>query len=182
MNNEQYERLTEKMEEIANTIKKFPEHLQEKVYDTSVNALRGGSDTSRDIQRILQDDIQTPEEASLFQAVTGGERNYVTDFKALVDEKDPSQKLNKMEFATLAAHYFTKRAPDDRRVEEFTPDLLIDACRIAKRPPPKDSKAAMQDLRNAEHGKGYVEKGKNRGCFVMTPMGDHFVENELPKS
>jgi hypothetical protein len=95
------------------------------------------------------------------------------DIRTFVAEKNPSSDN---QFAATVAHYYRFVAPQAVRKEFITADDLQQACRLTGRnrlPRP------AQTLINA-HTNGLLDKGANRGEYVISTVGENLVAVSLP--
>ncbi len=95
------------------------------------------------------------------------------DIKTFVTEKNPTSDI---QFAATVAHYYRFVGPQAGRKESITADDLQTACRLAGRnrlPRP------AQTLINA-HTNGLLDKGANRGEYVISTVGENLVAVSLP--
>ncbi len=97
------------------------------------------------------------------------------DIRTFVTEKNPTSDN---QFAATIAHYYRFVAPPATRKEFITADDLQEACRLTGRnrlPRP------AQTLINA-HTNGLLDKGANRGEYVISTVGENLVAVSLPGS
>lgn len=95
------------------------------------------------------------------------------DIKTFVTEKNPTSDN---QFAATVAHYYRFVAPQADRKDFITADDLQQACRLTGRnrfPRP------AQTLINA-HTNGLLDKGANRGEYVISTVGENLVAVSLP--
>jgi len=95
------------------------------------------------------------------------------DIRTFVTEKNPTSDN---QFAATVAHYYRFVAPPATRKEFITADDLQQACRLTGRnrlPRP------AQSLINA-HTHGLLDKGANRGEYVISTVGENLVAVSLP--
>jgi hypothetical protein len=95
------------------------------------------------------------------------------DIKTFVTEKNPTSDN---QFAATVAHYYRFVAPQAARKDFITADDLQQACRLAGRnrlPRP------AQTLINA-HTNGLLDKGANRGEYLISTVGENLVAVSLP--
>ena len=96
-----------------------------------------------------------------------------TDIKAFVDFKKP---LSDIQFAATVAYYYRFEAPEPQRKPSLTKDDLVDACRRTDR---ERLKNPAQTLVNA-FTQGYMDKGTERGTYVINSVGENLVALALP--
>jgi hypothetical protein len=97
------------------------------------------------------------------------------DIRTFVTEKNPTSDN---QFAATVAHYYRFVAPAATKKEFITADDLQEACRLTGRnrlPKP------AQTLINA-HTNGLLDKGANRGEYVISTVGENLVAVTLPGS
>jgi hypothetical protein len=173
MLNDTYQLLKAEIPSIAEAVKLFPEELQSEVFHIMVSSLVGKP----------VEDLIPPENKTLPTTLTpdssppppiNEQRNYVEEFKKFVEEKDPDKKLLDLEFAALVSYFFTYLAPPNKQTENITPEMLLDA----NKKPPKNPKSTLM---NAKAKRGFLETGNVAGSFKLSPAGEYFVKNELPK-
>jgi hypothetical protein len=104
-----------------------------------------------------------------------GASGAATDIKTFVAEKNPTSDN---QFAATVAHYYRFVAPPAARKEAITAADLQDACRLTGRN--RFSRPA-QTLINA-HTNGLLDKGANRGEYVISTVGENLVAVSLPGS
>jgi hypothetical protein len=95
------------------------------------------------------------------------------DIRSFVTEKNPTSDN---QFAATVAHYYRFVAPQAARKDFITADDLQQACRLTGRnrlPRP------AQTLINA-HTNGLLDKGANRGEYVISTVGENLVAVSLP--
>lgn len=176
MRTEDFELLATQMREVAEIVKLFPEELHEKVLDYMVLTLLNKEVIKPESSNSIQETEVAP------TPVENTEANvlidYIADFKAFVNAKGPSSKLNEQEFGTLATYYFMKKAPEGHRVEEMGEEAMKEAYSIVGRKPKDD---IMQGVRNAKSKLKYFDRGNSASCYKINGLGEHFVEQELPK-
>jgi hypothetical protein len=95
------------------------------------------------------------------------------DIKRFVDLKKP---LSDSQFAATVAYYYRFEAPEPQRKPSITAADLVEACRRTGR---ERIKHAAQTLVNA-HTQGYMDKGAERGTYVVNTVGENLVALALP--
>lgn len=95
------------------------------------------------------------------------------DIRTFVTEKNPSSDN---QFAATVAHYYRFVAPQANRKDAITAEDLQQACRLTGRN--RLSKPG-QTLINA-HTHGLLDKGANRGEYVISTVGENLVAVSLP--
>lgn len=105
------------------------------------------------------------------QAERGGPK----DIRTFVTEKNPTSDI---QFAATVAHYYRFVAPQAARKDFITADDLRQACRLTGR---NHLPRPAQTLINA-HTNGLLDKGANRGEYVITTVGENLVAVSLPGS
>lgn len=96
--------------------------------------------------------------------------------KAFVDEKNPQSDV---QLATAIAYFYRFEAPPEQRKEQIDATLLRDACRLAGRPGKLTQ--PLKTLSNA-HAGGLLDRGSERGTFVINSVGENLVGMILPSS
>ncbi len=97
------------------------------------------------------------------------------DIKTFIDAKSP-QTDN--QFAAAVAYYYRFEAPAAQRKEAITKDDLQEACRRIGR---ERLKHPAQTLVNA-HSQGYIDRGSERGTYLINTVGENLVAMALPES
>jgi hypothetical protein len=95
------------------------------------------------------------------------------DIKTFVTEKNPTSDN---QFVATVAHYYRFVAPPATRKEFITADDLQEACRLTGR---NRLSRPAQTLINA-HTNGLLDKGANRGEYVISTVGENLVAVTLP--
>ncbi len=109
------------------------------------------------------------ESAERSEPAEGGSK----DIRTFVTEKNPTSDN---QFAATVAHYYRFVAPQATRKDFITADDLQQACRLTGRSRlPKPA----QTLINA-HTNGLLDKGANRGEYVISTVGENLVAVSLP--
>jgi hypothetical protein len=98
-----------------------------------------------------------------------------SNIKTFIDFKNPS---NDIQFAAAIVYYYQFETPEPQRKVSITPDDLQEACRLTGRP---RFKVPGQTLINARH-QGYLDKGSERGSYVLNSVGENLVAMTLPES
>jgi hypothetical protein len=96
-----------------------------------------------------------------------------TDIKTFVDFKNPQSDS---QFAATVAYYWRFEAPEPQRKLSLSSDDLQDACRQTGR---ERFTRPAQTLINA-HTQGYMDKGTERGTYVVNTVGENLVAMALP--
>lgn len=97
-----------------------------------------------------------------------------TDIKTFTDLKKPGSDI---QFAAAVAYYYRFEAPEPQRKESITSADLQEACRQTGR---SRLKSPAQTLVNA-HNQGYLDKGGERGTYVVNTVGENLVAMALPE-
>jgi len=114
------------------------------------------------------------EEASATDAASGQDGSGgAKDIRTFVTEKNPSSDN---QFAATVAHYYRFFAPQAARKEFITAADLQQACRLTGR---NRLTRPAQTLINA-HTNGLLDKGANRGEYVISTVGENLVAVSLP--
>lgn len=179
MRKEDFELVAEKMREVAEIIKLFPEELQEKVYDHLVLTLLDppSPNINANQEPTLEVSNGKVSQPAQLNDASSNSLSYIIEFKSFVKEKDPSNRLNHQEFATLATYYFMNKAPIEQRITEMSEEKLSEAYKLAERKPPV---SVVQALRDAKSKLKSLDKGSKTGCYKINSMGEYFVQHELP--
>jgi hypothetical protein len=96
-----------------------------------------------------------------------------TDIKTFVDFKNPQSDS---QFAATVAYYYRFEAPEPQRKPTLSSTDLQDACRQTDR---ERIKHPAQTLVNA-YTQGYMDKGPERGTYVLNTVGENLVAMALP--
>jgi hypothetical protein len=96
------------------------------------------------------------------------------DIATFVSEKNPQTDT---QLATTVAYYYRFEAPTNDRKDEIDATFLRDALRLAGRP--GKLKKPLVTLNNA-HKKGLLDRGSERGTFVINAVGENLVGMTLP--
>jgi hypothetical protein len=96
-----------------------------------------------------------------------------TDIKTFIDFKDPQSDS---QFAATVAYYYRFEAPEPQRKPTLSSTDLQDACRQTDR---ERIKHPAQTLVNA-YTQGYMDKGPERGTYVLNTVGENLVAMALP--
>jgi hypothetical protein len=95
------------------------------------------------------------------------------DLRGFVAQKQPQSDTH---FAATVAYYYRFEAPVAQRKETINANDLQEACRLADRhrlPNP------LNTLNNA-HRDGLLDRGPERGTFVINSVGENLVAIALP--
>jgi hypothetical protein len=96
------------------------------------------------------------------------------DIKTFVDLKKPQTDI---QFASAVAYYYRFEAPESLRKASITAADLQEACRQTGR---LRFKGPSKTLGNA-HQQGYLDKGGERGTYVVNTVGENLVAMALPE-
>jgi hypothetical protein len=96
-----------------------------------------------------------------------------TDIKSFVDLKKP---LSDSQFAATVAYYYRFEAPEPHRKNSLSSADLVEATRQTGR---ERLINPAQTLVNA-HTQGYMDKGSERGSYVINTVGENLVALALP--
>lgn len=99
--------------------------------------------------------------------------NVTADLRGFVAHKDPQSDTH---FAATVAYYYQFEAPESDRKESITARDLQEACRLADR---HRLKNPLLTLNNA-HRDGLLNRGPERGTFVVNSVGENLVAMALP--
>jgi hypothetical protein len=97
------------------------------------------------------------------------------DIKAFVSLKQPASEN---QLAVVIAYYYKFEAPQSERKEFITKEIVQDACRLAVVTRPKK---IAQTLVNAHH-QGLLDKGSEKGSYVINSVGENLVAIALPST
>src|SRR5215831_12991867 len=97
-----------------------------------------------------------------------------TDIRSFIDHKRP-QTDN--QFAAAVAYYYRFEAPEPLRRDVISKTDLMEACRQTDR---ARIRRPEQTLVNAHH-QGYLDKGSERGTYVINTVGENLVAMALPE-
>jgi len=98
----------------------------------------------------------------------------VPDIKSFVESKSPRSDI---QFAATVAYYYRFEAPEPQRKASITSADLQEACRQTGR---QRLKRPITTLSNA-HTQGYLDRGSDRGSFVLNTVGENLVAMTLPE-
>lgn len=180
-----YEEARAEIERMADTVKKYPEGLQSKVFEVLLSLYTVGSpqmaipSTSPDTDaeesaRKPAERKRQPAHRDTFVMVTGlNLRAQTPSFVEFTKSKAPKSNI---EFNTVAVYYLSKIVG----VSSITPDHVYTCFKEAKRPLPGNLKSSLNDTCNASRY-GYLVADNTRG-LILTTRGENLVEHELPRS
>lgn len=114
-------------------------------------------------------------ESQVDSAAGGDGAGGAKDIRTFVTEKNPTSDN---QFAATVAHYYRFVAPAATKKEFITADDLQEACRLTGR---NRLQKPAQTLINA-HTNGLLDKGVNRGEYVISTVGENLVAVTLPGS
>jgi hypothetical protein len=97
-----------------------------------------------------------------------------TDIKTFIELKKPQSDI---QFAASVAYYYRFEASEPQRKASITPADLQEACRQTAR---SRFRTPAQTLLNA-HNQGYLDKGGERGTYVINTVGENLVAMALPE-
>jgi hypothetical protein len=109
------------------------------------------------------------------QHLPGRDLGRSPDIKAFIDSKRPTSDT---QFAATVAYYHQFEAPETQRKTTIDAEDLQDAARKSNRG--RFNKPA-QTLVNT-HQQGYLDKGAERGTYVLNAVGENLVAMTLPSS
>lgn len=95
------------------------------------------------------------------------------DIKTFIDGKRPSKDV---QFAAAVAYYYRFEAPTAERKEVINKDDLQDAARKAGR---TRFANPLNTLNNA-HSLGLLDRGSEKGTFVINSVGENLIAMTLP--
>ena len=180
MGKEKYDLLMGEMDNILEKVEKFPEHVQESVFNALHTVLMDKDNQVAENRDSATEVVKSGDMENSLDTVVSEDRDYVAEIKKHVIEFNLGS-VKDIEFALYAAYYFTLLAPDDHKVSAITKDHLKKAVSIADRKPPKNS-SYSSTLSNAMR-KGYLENPKSKkGTYKVTDEGEYYVKNTLLKS
>jgi len=150
---------------IVETIEGFPAEDQKRIIRWAMEKVGLGNSlpTSQPIQQQPSQNISAPNTGS------------TTDIRSFIQQKSPQSDTH---FATAVAYFYKFQAADNEKKEFITSDDLQEACRKADRsrmPKP------IITLGNA-HRDGLLDKGSERGTYVINTVGENLVAMALPTS
>jgi hypothetical protein len=119
-----------------------------------------------------QGQVPAREQEALVGAAGAGGSDGAKDIKTFVTEKNPTTDN---QFATTVAYYYRFVAPTADKKEAISADDLQEACRLTGR---KRLPRPAQALINA-HKNGLLDKGTNRGEYVISTVGENLVAVSL---
>ncbi len=97
------------------------------------------------------------------------------DIKAFINLKQPQSDR---QLAAVVAYFYKFEAPQPQRKNFITREDLQEACRLAVVERPKRPE---QTLVNAQRA-GLLDKGPERGTYVINSVGENLVAMALPSS
>jgi hypothetical protein len=97
------------------------------------------------------------------------------DIRTFIQYKNPQSDI---QFAAAVAYYHRFEAPPPQRKEAITSADLQEACRQIGR---TRINHPAQTLINA-HGQGYLDRGAERGTYVLNTVGENLVAMALPEA
>lgn len=97
-----------------------------------------------------------------------------TDIRSFIDNKRPQSDS---QFAAAVAYYYRFEAPEPQRKDAISSADLQEACRQTGR---ERLKSPAQTLVNSHH-QGYLDKGTERGAYVVNTVGENLVAMALPE-
>lgn len=113
--------------------------------------------------------------ASPTPTVPTSANSHAQDIKSFMASKNPRSDN---QFATAVAYYYKFEAPTSERKDTITAEDLQEACRQTGR---KRLKSPGQTLINALHS-GLLNKGGQRGTYLINTVGENLVAMALPGS
>jgi hypothetical protein len=115
---------------------------------------------------------QTPQHASS-ASPTPPSTGPVKDIKSFMAEKKPR---NDVQYAAAVAYYYRFEAPESAKKDAIDKDDLQGATRLAVR---ERFGNPLQTLNNA-HNLGLLDRGAEKGTFVINSVGENLVAMTLP--
>jgi hypothetical protein len=97
-----------------------------------------------------------------------------TNIRSFIDSKKPQSDI---QFAAAVAYYYRFDAPEPQRKEAIVATDLQEACRQTGRDRLHNP---GQTLINAHHY-GYLDKGTERGTYVINTVGENLIAMALPE-
>lgn len=176
MSTENYNALMAEIDQIAEKVKLFPEHVQEAVF----NAFHSALVDNRDSQLAINE-VKTPEpntESSQPSETPGSVDgwNVEAELIKLADEYG-LRNLAGQEFAAVAVYFYTDRAPKPHRLDSVSVEKFEEACLTIGHPVGSPTNA----LNNAKRKRNkYLQGGKREG-FTLTGYGRNYVKNTILK-
>jgi hypothetical protein len=98
-----------------------------------------------------------------------------SDIKSFIDLKKPQSDI---QFAATVAYFYRFEAPQAQRKVAITSTDLQEACRQSGR---SRFQVPAVTLGNA-HKQGYLDKGSERGSYVVNTVGENLVAMALPQA
>ena len=180
MGKEKYDLLMGEMDNILETVEKFPGHLQKPVFDALHSALMDGIH-GKGAGKSDIEDLQLSNGDSPSDKGDDEDRNYAEEIVKYAEDYNLSdrRKVNDMEFATFIAYYFIECAQGEDRVDAIDKGHLEKACDIVGRDIPAD---LNKTLHNAKTKRYLESKGKNSGKYSLAHAGRRYIKNTLLKS
>jgi hypothetical protein len=94
--------------------------------------------------------------------------------KEFYNEKKPG---NDVRFAVMVAYYYKFEAPETEKKDEINSEILQEATRYVNR---ERLKKPIDTLNNSAK-QGYINKGSNRGYYVINTVGENLVAMTMPE-
>ena len=171
MGKEKYEFLMGEMDNILETVEKFPGHLQKPVFDALHSALMDGN-SHRSEPNPSQPSDATP---TIAEGIPK-EWDAAKECKKLVDEY-ALRNIPAISFAALVAYVYTVIAPDNCKLAAINAEHFEEACVEVGRDI-GNSEAALYNAKRDKHK--YLQGGKKEG-YTLTNQGKNYVRNTLLK-
>lgn len=178
MGKEKYDLLMGEMDNILETVEKFPESVRKSVFKALHSALMDKDNQVVESRDSAAEAVKSVDMESSLDTAVSKDRDHVAEIKKHVSEFN-LRSVTDIEFALYAAYYFTVLAPNNHKVSAVTKDDLKKAVSIADRKPPKNYSSTLSNARR----KGYLENPQGKkGTYQVTDVGEYYVKNTLLKS
>ena len=157
----------EAVRKVAETIGGFEAEDQERILRWA-REIVGLTVPSQPASQAAAIEMPATSEAATAPPAPGG-----TDIKSFLKQKSPASDN---QFAATVAYYYRFEAPEQLRKESVSGDDLQEACRKVGR---DRLTSPGQTLINA-HNQGLLDKGEQRGSYVINTVGENLVAMVLP--
>lgn len=170
------ERLKHEMEGLVAFADGFAEHYRPTILNNLCRALMMDSRNGKDpaVKRSTESAQETTKGNAESEASESWEYR-----KAMIalgkDSNINLKKLNQQQFVTLLAYVLTVRRPKNGQVVEFTPEVLVEACRAAGQKQPANAGATLR----AAKSRGLIDRKTGQKGYTVAPQGENFVNDLL---
>lgn len=175
MKNAQYDLLMEEMDKIAETVKLFPDSVQESVFTLLTGALTESERSTSDPDGLARVDPTVDERSSMSDQLPNNESEFIAMIKGHVSDHR-LDAITHAEFATYGTYVYVHLAPLELQADEIGKAELENVYQIAGRKPP--AKPSNQ-FNAAKNSLKYLANGSARGTFKLTAQGRYYVEHDL---